>query len=78
MTDGYELLAIAILNRAVEDYRIIRKTLNKYRQYKTESEIQYLEHQLYELEEFFLSDYGQLLSHGLGFDIVDRLWTERI
>lgn len=76
MTDyGYELLAIAILNRAVEDYRILRRQLSK--GYLSESEILYNEHQLWELEEFFLSEYGNLMAHGLGADIVQRLQTEQ-
>ena len=73
---GYELLAIAILNQAVKDYRVYRKQLES--EYMTEIELTYVENAIIELEEFFLSEYGQLLSKGLGVDIVARLRTERI
>ena len=75
MTEGYELLAVAILNRAVEDYRAIKR---QYQRYMSDTERQYVERQLYDLEQFFLSEYGMLLSHGLGSQIVERLQNERI
>lgn len=74
MDSGYEALAIAILNRAVADYRLIAEELTEY---MTASKLQYIERQLWELEQFFISDYGNILSRGMGKEIVRRLRQER-
>lgn len=74
MEKGYRLLAIAILNRAVSDYRLIQQQSTEY---MSAFELRHTEYQLQELEQFFLSDYGMLLSHGLGKEIVQRLKQER-
>ena len=54
--DGYELLAIAIIQQAVNDYRLALKGNNAAN--------------INKLERFFLSEWGQLLSHDTGAEII--------
>lgn len=53
-----EPIRIAIVKRAVGDYRIALRTNNLHRQKK--------------LEKFFLSGWGQLLSYGRGQYIIEQ------
>ncbi len=56
--DEFEPLRIAIVKRAVIDYKAALKRNNTYR--------------IAMLEIFFLSDYGQLLSYNQGQYIIDQ------
>lgn len=67
--NGYELLAIAIVNQAAEDYRNELKLSDK-QGAKTQG--------AYVLERFFLSDYGDLLCFGMGELILEKLQKESI
>ena len=61
---NYETLAIAILQQAANDYRMALKKKNKKR-------ITYF-------EEWFMDDWAQLLSHGMGEIIIQKCREQTI
>lgn len=67
--EGYELLAERVIKRAVWDYR---KEWRKYRK-GNESAMQ----EILKIEDFFTSDYGNLLAMGIAKEIIRRLRKEQ-
>ena len=65
--DGYQILATEIMKMAAEDYR---NALIASKKEKVKTREAYL------LERFFRSEYGQLLSMGLGQYIIERIQKE--
>lgn len=70
--DGYERLAIAIVQTAVRDYRLYRRRLAHANSYDRPV----IEGRLKELENFFLSEYGDILCFGKGAYILELLQQE--
>lgn len=66
MADGYELLIAAIIQQAIQDYRVALKDNTRAGAARATS-----------LERFFLSEWGQLLSLGNGELIVSRVKAEK-
>lgn len=63
--DNYNFLAQAIVELAANDYRELRRN----ERYSTQCRI-------HEIEQFFLSEYGDLLCHDLGEVILEKLKAE--
>lgn len=70
--DGYERLAIAIVQTAVRDYRLYRRRLAHANAYDRPV----IEGRIKELENFFLSEYGDVLCFGKGAYILELLNQE--
>lgn len=70
--DGYERLAIAIVQTAVRDYRLYRRRLA----HANACDRPVIEGRLKELENFFLSEYGDVLCFGKGAFILEMLKVE--
>ena len=70
--DGYERLAIAIVQTAVRDYRLYRRRLAHADAYDRPVIVGRLK----EIENFFLSEYGDILCFGKGVFILDMLKVE--
>lgn len=64
---GYEALAIAITTRAAEDYR------KAFKQFIKRGEKPY---EMYSIERFFLSNYGDAICFGYGNVILEKLQKE--
>lgn len=74
--DGLEcwnLLALAIILKAVEDYRSLAAE-DTY--YMREAELWIHNRKLKEIEMFFTSEYGDLLCYGKGAHILEKLQNE--
>lgn len=68
--DGnYNFLTQAIVELAANDYRELRKN-------EQENECYLTQWRIHEIERFFLSEYGDLLCHGLGEVILEKLKAE--
>jgi hypothetical protein len=65
--DGYQMLAIEVVRGVAEDYR---EELIRCKQYQVKTPY------CCELEKFFLSDYGQVLSMGTGKYIMEKIRKE--
>ena len=65
--NGYQLLAMAVVNQAAEDYRNELKISGRQGE-KTYGALA--------LERFFLSEWGDLLSFGMGEVILEKLQKE--
>lgn len=63
--ENYNFLAQAIVELAANDYRELRRN----ERYSTQWRI-------HEIEQFFLSEYGDLLCHDLGEVILEKLKAE--
>lgn len=70
--EGYERLAIAIVQTAVRDYRLYRRRLAHANAYDRPVIVGRLK----ELENFFLSEYGDILCFGKGAYILELLNQE--
>lgn len=70
--DGYERLAIAIVQTAVRDYRLYRRRLA----HANSDDRPVIEGRLKEIENFFLSEYGDILCFGKGAFILEMLKVE--
>lgn len=69
---SYELLADAIIGQAISDYRSARRALARYPNDRTP------ERTIYEVEQFFCSDYGEMLTSVKGSVIVEMLRNEKL
>lgn len=73
ITEPYELLANAIIRCAANDYRETRTRskycVNSYQKIK-------IEDKAIQIEEFFLSDYADVLCRGLNEVILEKLQAE--
>lgn len=70
--DGYERLAIAIVQTAVRDYRLYRRRLAHANAYDRPVIVGRLK----EIENFLSSEYGDILCFGKGAFILDMLKVE--
>lgn len=73
MLDGYDRLAVGIVQLAAQDYRIIRKCM---RSRINDYERATLDEARKEIERFFLSDYGDMLCYGMAKKILEELRRE--
>lgn len=72
--DGYERLAIGVVEQAVNDYRLIKKCLRE--DTLNDAETKFLEGQISDIERFFKSEYGDVLCFGKAEWILDNLKRE--
>lgn len=73
--DGYEKLAIGVVEQAVNDYRLLKKCLVE--DTLNDSERNFLESEVKSIEQFFESEYGDVLCFGKAEWILDNLKRER-
>lgn len=69
LDDNYNFLAQAIVELAANDYRELRRNERENERYSTRWRV-------HEIEQFFLSEYGDLLCHDLGEVILEKLKAE--